>query len=63
MSMSWGPAIDAELGYRQQQVRIGVLRATNRRAARSTARTNRRRSAQRAERSAFATLGRPAHAA
>lgn len=62
MSMSWGPAVDAELGYRQQQVRTGFLRATTRRAARSTARTNRRRDARQEQRSAFTVFGRPAHA-
>ena len=47
MSMLWGPAIDAELGYRQQQVKVQFRRSQHRRAARSTPRVGSRTGATR----------------
>ena len=49
MSMPWGPAIDAELGYRQQRVQSDFRRGRGRRAARSTPRSSRRTPVARAE--------------
>jgi len=68
MSMPWGPAIDAELGYRQQRVRsdfrrFDVRRGQSKRAARSTPRASHRVPVGRSEASAVILPARPVRVA
>ncbi len=42
MNMIWGPAFEAEIGYRQQQVRSQFRRDQQRRASRTTPRNGSR---------------------
>jgi hypothetical protein len=60
MSMAWGPAVDAEVAYRQQRVRMQFRHRSGRRAARSTPRSSLRRDTGS---SAFTLPFRPARAA